>query len=116
MVHDLIGVEEATQRLQEVLRRKDKFSNWVRVPMYGFASACVAPFAFEGRFIDLPVAFLMGCILGILQLVIAPQSELYSNVFEITAVGAILRTVGSRRTDCQQLTDEHLARPFAVHF
>lgn len=85
MVHDLIGVEEATQRLQEVMHRKDKFSNWVRVPMYGFASACVAPFAFEGRFIDLPIAFIMGCILGILQLVLAPQSELYSNIFEITA-------------------------------
>jgi uncharacterized membrane protein YjjP (DUF1212 family) len=85
VVHDQIGVEEATQRLQEIIHRKEKFSNWVRVPMYGFASACVAPFAFEGRFIDLPIAFIMGCILGILQLVLAPQSELYSNIFEITA-------------------------------
>ncbi|KAH8904832.1 DUF1212-domain-containing protein [Coniochaeta sp. PMI_546] len=85
VIHDLIGVEEATQRLHEVMHRKDKFSNWVRVPMYGIASACVAPFAFEGRFIDLPIAFIMGCILGILQLVLAPKSELYSNIFEITA-------------------------------
>ncbi|OIW27078.1 DUF1212-domain-containing protein [Coniochaeta ligniaria NRRL 30616] len=85
VIHDLIGVEEATQRLQEVMHRKDKFGNWVRVPMYGVASACVAPFAFEARFIDLPIAFLMGCILGVLQLVIAPKSELYSNIFEITA-------------------------------
>ncbi|KAB5566063.1 hypothetical protein GE09DRAFT_727789 [Coniochaeta sp. 2T2.1] len=85
VVHDLIGVDEATRRLQEVMRRKDKFSIWVRVPMYGFASACVAPFAFEARFVDLPIAFLMGCILGVLQLVFAPSSELYSNIFEITA-------------------------------
>lgn len=85
VIHDLIGVEEATARLQEVIHRKDKFSNWVRVPMYGIASACVAPFAFEGRFIDLPIAFIMGCILGVLQLVLAPKSELYSNIFEITA-------------------------------
>lgn len=45
----------------------------------------VAPFAFDGRWIDLPIAFVMGCILGLMQLIIAPSSELYANVFEISA-------------------------------
>lgn len=85
VVHDKIGVEEATRRLDEVMKRKPKFQIWFRVFMYGIASACVAPFAFEGRFIDLPFAFLLGCIVGILQLVFAPSNELYAHVFEVSA-------------------------------
>lgn len=53
--------------------------------VYGFAAVSVAPFAFNGRWIDLPIAFVMGCILGLMQLIIAPSSELYANVFEISA-------------------------------
>lgn len=85
VVHDKLGVEEATRRLDEVMNRKEKFHTWFRVPMYGIASACVAPFAFEGRFIDLPVAFILGCIVGLLQLVFAPSNELYAHVFEVSA-------------------------------
>ncbi|GAB0137284.1 hypothetical protein EsDP_00005556 [Epichloe bromicola] len=85
VVHDKLGVEEATRRLDEVMDRKPKFNVWFQVPMYGIASACVAPFAFEGRFIDLPVAFLLGCIVGLLQLVFAPSNELYAHVFEVSA-------------------------------
>ncbi|KAI9812901.1 MAG: hypothetical protein M1827_004419 [Pycnora praestabilis] len=85
VVHDVIGVEEATQRLDEVLKRKQKHPAWLLVFVYGLASACVGPFAFKARFIDLPIAFFLGCLLGTLQLIIAPRSELYSNVFEISA-------------------------------
>ncbi len=85
VVHDLIGVEEAVQRLDEINNRKDQYHPWVRVIVYGFASACVGPFAFGARPIDLPIAFLLGCLLGIMQLIIAPRSELYSNIFEISA-------------------------------
>lgn len=85
VVHDKLGVEEATKRLDDVMNRKDKFNVWFRVFMYGIASVCVAPFAFEGRFIDLPIAFLLGCIVGLLQLVLAPSNELYANVFEVSA-------------------------------
>ena len=85
VVHDKLGVEEATRRLDEVMSRKQKFPIWFQVLMFGVASACVAPFAFEGRFIDLPVAFILGCILGLLQLVFAPSNELYAHVFEVSA-------------------------------
>ncbi|KAK7403179.1 hypothetical protein QQX98_011083, partial [Neonectria punicea] len=85
VVHDKVGVDEATKRLDEVMEAGNKFSTWFRVFLYGVASACVAPFAFQGRFIDLPVAFLLGCIVGILQLVLAPSNELYANVFEVSA-------------------------------
>ncbi|KAH8894310.1 DUF1212-domain-containing protein [Thozetella sp. PMI_491] len=85
VIHDLISVDDAMDRLNAVMKRKDRFSVWIRVLLYGIASALVAPFAFEGRYIDLPIAFFLGCIVGILQLVLAPSNELYANVFEISA-------------------------------
>ncbi|KAK2007702.1 DUF1212-domain-containing protein [Colletotrichum eremochloae] len=85
VVHDLISVDDATVMLENITSRKLKFGNWTRVPIYGLASASVAPFAFQGRFIDLPIAFLLGCLLGWMQLILAPSNELYANVFEITA-------------------------------
>ncbi|TVY83575.1 Uncharacterized UPF0442 protein [Lachnellula suecica] len=85
VVHDIIGVEEATQRLDDIIKAKPKHNQWLLVLVYGLASATVAPFAFEARLIDLPIAFVLGCILGFLQLIVAPRSELYSNVFEISA-------------------------------
>ena len=50
--------------------------------------------------IDLPIAFLLGCILGFLQLIVAPRSDLYSNVFEISAAvltSFLARAFGSIR-------------------
>ena len=100
VVHDRIGVEEATTRLNEVTERKAKFPVWLRILLYGVASAMVAPFGFEGRYIDMPICFLLGCLVGFLQLYIAPSNELYANVFEITAAVAtscLARAFGSIR-------------------
>lgn len=85
VVHDVIGVEEAIQRLDEIMKRKPKFSVWLQIVMHGCASATVGPFAFGARPIDMPIAFLLGCLVGILQLVLSPRSYLYANVFEISA-------------------------------
>ena len=98
VVHDVVGVEEATQRLDEIIERKQKHSPWILVLVYGLASASVGPFAFGARWIDLPIAFFLGCLLGILQLIIAPKSDLYSNVFEISAAvltSFLARAMGS---------------------
>lgn len=85
VVHDKIGVEEATMRLKEVMGRNPKHSRWVRIPVYGLAAVSVGPFAFQARLIDLPIAFILGCILGVLQLYVAPSSDLFANVFEVGA-------------------------------
>lgn len=85
VVHDLIGVDDAMSRLDAVVTRKHKFNKWIRVVTYGLAAVCVAPFAFQGRWIDMPIAFVMGCIVGLMQLIMAPSSELYANVFETSA-------------------------------
>lgn len=85
VVHDLISVDDAMARLDAVINKKAKFNKTVRVLVYGLAAVFVGPFAFDGRWIDMPIAFVMGCILGVMQLVAAPSSELYANVFEISA-------------------------------
>ena len=45
----------------------------------------IIAFAFGARWIDIPIAFLLGIILALLQLVVAQRSMIYSNVFEISA-------------------------------
>lgn len=44
VVHDVIGVEEATQRLEIVISNRQKNHAWALVFVYGLASASVAPF------------------------------------------------------------------------
>lgn len=100
VVHDRMGVDEATARLNEITARKDKYPVWLRILLYGVASAMVAPFGFEGRYIDMPICFILGCLVGFLQLYISPSNELYANVFEITAAVAtsfLARLFGSIR-------------------
>ncbi|KAL2154588.1 hypothetical protein VTH82DRAFT_3264 [Thermothelomyces myriococcoides] len=100
VVHDRIGVDEATARLDDITARKPKLPVWLRILLYGIASAMVAPFGFEGRYIDMPICFILGCLVGFLQLYLSPSNELYANVFEITAAVAtsfLARVFGSIR-------------------
>ncbi|CRG91614.1 hypothetical protein PISL3812_08664 [Talaromyces islandicus] len=85
VVHEKTTVDEAVSQLEDVMGRPPKYPTWLVVLCYGFASASVGPFAFEARPIDMPIIFLLGCLLGLLQLVFAPRSSLYSNVFELLA-------------------------------
>ncbi|KAI1388615.1 DUF1212-domain-containing protein [Hypoxylon trugodes] len=94
VLHDKIDLEEAIENLTKVMDEKDKFHPWLRVLVFGLASATVAPFAFEGQLIDLPICFFLGCLVGTLQIIVAPRSDLYNNVFEITA--AVLTSFLSR--------------------
>ncbi|KTW29416.1 hypothetical protein T552_01367 [Pneumocystis carinii B80] len=85
VIHDLIGVEEAMKNLDEVINRKQYYKNWVVVLFYGFASALVGPFAFNASWLDMPISFLLGCILGLLKVIVARRSLMYANAFEISA-------------------------------
>ncbi|KAG4303630.1 hypothetical protein PCANB_000038 [Pneumocystis canis] len=85
VIHDLIGVEEAMKSLDEVLNRKQYYGNWIIILFYGFASALVGPFAFNASWVDMPISFVLGCILGVLKIVVAQRSLLYANAFEISA-------------------------------
>ncbi|KAI1076365.1 DUF1212-domain-containing protein [Whalleya microplaca] len=94
VLHDKISLEEAIEQLTQIMSQKDKFHPWLRVLVFGIASAMVAPFAFDGQLIDLPICFLLGCLVGTLQIIVAPRSDLYNNVFEISA--AVLTSFLSR--------------------
>lgn len=98
VIHDLIGVEEATGRLDEIILKKPKFGRWTLVLFHGLSAVTVAPFAYYGRAIDLPLCFVLGCILGFLRVIVAPTSALYENVFEVTSViltSFLARALGS---------------------
>ncbi|KGO73742.1 protein of unknown function DUF1212 [Penicillium italicum] len=100
VIHDVIGVEEAIQRLDEVMKKQSNFHIMFLIFAHGCASASVGPFAFNARPVDIPVAFLLGCLLGVLQLILSTKSSLYSNVFEISAAvltSFLARAFGSIR-------------------
>ncbi|KAI0435673.1 hypothetical protein F4803DRAFT_295747 [Xylaria telfairii] len=100
VLHDIYGVDEAIDRLSAIMTAKDKFHPWIRVLVFGLASAAVAPFAFGGRWIDLPICFLLGSMVGALQIIVAPKSALYNNLFEISATiltSFLARALGSIR-------------------
>ena len=84
VLHDVISLDEALERLTEIITSKDRHPVWLCVLMYGLASTAVSCF-FKARLIDMPIIFVLGIVLGLLQLVIAPMSRTYSTVFEISA-------------------------------
>ncbi|KAJ5101499.1 hypothetical protein NUU61_003721 [Penicillium alfredii] len=85
VVHDVIGVEEATQQLDEIMQRKPRYNKWLLVILTGLASVAVGPYSFSARPIDLPIIFILGCLVGFMQHVLAPASATYSNVLEVSA-------------------------------
>lgn len=100
VLHDLYGVDAAMDKISLVMAAKDKFHPWFRVFVFGLASAAVAPFAFGGRWVDLPICFLLGSMVGALQIIVAPKSSLYNNLFEISATiltSFLARAFGSIR-------------------
>jgi uncharacterized membrane protein YjjP (DUF1212 family) len=85
VVHDVIGVEQATQDLDEIMLAKPRYNKWILVLLTGLASVAVGPYSFDARPIDLPIIFMLGCIVGFMQHVLAPASATYSNVLEVSA-------------------------------
>ncbi|KAG9235456.1 hypothetical protein BJ875DRAFT_440299 [Amylocarpus encephaloides] len=100
VIHDIIGVEEAIQRLDDEMKKKPKYNKWLLILVYGIASATVGPFAFEARYIDLPIAFILGAYLGFIKIIMEPKSDSFSNVFEMFATVStsfLARAFGSLR-------------------
>ena len=84
VIHDRLSLGEATSRLEGIMHRGEKFSRWLCVLMYGLASASIGPVSYGARPIDLPIIFLLGCLLGFMRLILADKNELYANIFEIS--------------------------------
>lgn len=98
VIHDLVGVEQAGAKLEELLKSKNEYSSWICVFLYGLGSASVCTWGFGGGWYDLPISFGVGLIIGYLQFFMSSKSHLYSSVFEVTAsivVSFIARGIGS---------------------
>lgn len=85
VVHDRLGAVEGYQVLDKILTRKPKFNKWWCILFYALSSLAVAPWSFGGSWIDLPMCFAIGGIIGFLQFVVCPKNTLYSSVFEVTS-------------------------------
>ncbi|KAE8268871.1 hypothetical protein A4X09_0g3470 [Tilletia walkeri] len=83
VVRDKISVTEASEQLDELMRRKPLIPRIPTILIGGLCSAfiCVGGMGFNGSFIDAVAAFPLGMFLVYCQGIIT--TELYSNVFEI---------------------------------
>lgn len=84
IIHKRTTIEHAMARLDEIMNRGDKFPLWFQVLLFGLAAATIGPVSFSARPIDLPIIFILGAVVGFLQLTLAKKSELYAHVFEIS--------------------------------
>lgn len=100
VLHGIINVDQGIRELDDQLEMPQLYKVGFVLFAYGLAAVCVGPFAFGSSFIDLPIQFLLGLVVGVLQLIVAPRSQLYANVFEIIAtivVSFVGRGFGSIR-------------------
>ena len=84
VIRDQLSVEDALNQLDEIRQRKPQYGPYRNVLYHGLASAFVGPLGFQGQWKDIPIAFVLGCILGIMQTIMVSRSERYANVFEIS--------------------------------
>lgn len=94
VVHGQVTVEEAMKSLTDLIAAPSYYKPWGIVPFYGAASALACIWAYGGYWMDMPIAFLLGCVVGMLQVVVAASNPLYSNVLEVTA--SLITSFGAR--------------------
>lgn len=82
MIHDDISVDEASEHLDTLMRKRQLYTWWQLMLMGGMCSSSICVVSFSGSFVDALVAFPMGTILVGIQL-FGLQNELYSNIFEL---------------------------------
>lgn len=78
--------KEGTCLLDKIRDQNSESNPWWLVIVSGLASAFVGPFAFGARLIDIPIAFILGSLVGAMQHIFAPKSELYTDIHEIVVV------------------------------
>ncbi|OLL22280.1 Uncharacterized UPF0442 protein [Neolecta irregularis DAH-3] len=82
---DQISAGDGLGRITELINGPPLYRTWVKIVAYGFASAFVGPFAFGTRFIDMPICFCLGVMIGILQTFVASRFISFSKIFEVIA-------------------------------
>lgn len=98
VIHDKVGADEAAEELDKIMKRSPRYNKPFIILLYGLSSACIGPWAFGARPIDLPIIFFLGAFVGFMQHVVAPHSILFANVFEVAMAiitSFIARGIGS---------------------
>lgn len=85
VIHDTMSASEGNLLIDKILQDKNLYPPWVCVALYGFCSSMVTPYAFGGGWINLAISFFMGSCVGCLQYIVSQRSNMYSNVFEVSA-------------------------------
>jgi len=100
VIHERYIAEEGIREIDLIHKRPDPYGIWFRIFTFGMASVFCGPFSFNSRPIDMIPTFILGTAIGFLQLKVVPQSEQFSNVFEVFAcvmAAFIARGIGSIR-------------------
>ncbi|KAL6245643.1 hypothetical protein RBB50_007642 [Rhinocladiella similis] len=94
IIHGDVELEDTEKGLIELIDAPPFYKPWFLVPLYGVASALVCVWAFKGYWTDMSASFVLGCIVGLLQIVVSSRNPLYNNVLEVTA--AVITSFGAR--------------------
>ncbi|KAG8893840.1 hypothetical protein FRB99_001675 [Tulasnella sp. 403] len=84
VVHDELGVEEATTELKILMKSRPIFGAVSRSVLCAACTALICPLAFGGSFLDMLISGAEGALLCYLQFGVASKNAMYSNVFEIS--------------------------------
>lgn len=98
VIHDEMDLETAGESIDELLASKPMYNKYLSVLFFALATANFCVFSFGGWWWDIPITFWLGGLVGFLQVWVAPRSDLYNNVFEVTSsilVSFIGRAMGS---------------------
>ncbi|KAK5053932.1 hypothetical protein LTR84_001894 [Exophiala bonariae] len=98
VIHGKYTAQEGTDELETIMKKPQRHSEMLRIFAYGVAAVAVGPFAFASRPVDFGPSFILGCVLGFLQLVVVTRSQQFSHVFEVLAtviIAFVARGLGS---------------------
>eukprot|EP00128_Syssomonas_multiformis_P010767 Colp12_sorted_trinity150504_noHs@34817 len=97
-----VEMSKAIQEIDDIVKSPSYYGPWSRTAALAFSSACIAPLFFKGQWIDAAMAFCLGAIVGLFNM-LADRSSSFSKIFEI--VSAIFCAAISRLLQKFVLTD-----------
>ena len=98
VVHGYYTAQEGLQVLAAVMGRRQPHGKFLRILAYGMAGVAIGSFNFSMRPMDFVPCFLLGCVVGILELIAGAQSSQFSHLVEVCAailVAFVSRGLGS---------------------
>ncbi|KNE89845.1 hypothetical protein PSTG_16705 [Puccinia striiformis f. sp. tritici PST-78] len=87
VVHDKIGVQEASQEISRLMRAPPQYKDWQVILIGAMCSAFLGPAAYRASFVDALISAPLGAGLVAAKLFVASRSDAFSQIFEILATG-----------------------------